>query len=249
MPGKVWTKAKLLMAIKKLHRQGADLSATGVQKEHSALFSSARSRSHFGSWRAALEAAGLDYNDFKRIKQSWTRDKILEGIRKLHREGEDLLDPAFRTRHRSLYLAACAQRYYGSWRRAVKAAGLDHEKLRENRIWTKRRILRTIQQMGHEGKPLGWAYIEQHKPGIYRAARRKENFGSWADALRAAGLDDHVSRASIQRDQRAQMQLESSEEDAPAAQPESPATEAVAEPNNEVAEAEPTETAPGRTLF
>ena len=187
MPGKVWTKVKIIAAIKQLHMQGADLSPTAVQIEHSALFSSARSSSHFGSWRAAVEAAGFNYDDFKRVKQRWTRDEIIKRICELHDEGEDLLDPEFKARHRSLYLAACAHRYFGSWRRAIEGAGLDHEKMRESRVWTKPRILRTIQRLAREGQPLGWAFIEQHEPGIYRAARRKENFGSWASALAEAG--------------------------------------------------------------
>ena len=188
MPGRVWTKEKLIAEIKRLHEAGVDLSPTAIQKTQSALFSSARSRSHFGSWRAAIEAAGLDYEGFKRIKQRWTREEIVERIRELHAQGHDLLDPSFKIKHRGLYLAACAHRYFGSWRRAVNAAGLDHEKMRESRVWTRARILRTIQELNAGGKPLGWAYIEEHEPGIYRAARRKENFGSWMGALEAAGV-------------------------------------------------------------
>ncbi|RYX81806.1 hypothetical protein EON83_22365 [bacterium] len=195
MPGRVWTKDKLIAEIKKLHREGVDLSPTSIQRTHSALFSSARSSSHFGSWRSAMEAAGFDYDNFKRVKQRWTREEILERIREMNAQGHDLLDPRFKTRNRSLYLAACAHRYFGSWRRAVEAAGLDHERMRESRVWTQGRILRTIQDLATQGKPLGWAYIEEHEPGIYRAARRKENFGSWAAALQAAGVDG--SRASI----------------------------------------------------
>lgn len=196
MPGKVWTKVKIIAAIKQLHMQGADLSPTAAQIEHSALFSSARSASHFGSWRAAIEASGFNYDEFKRVKQRWTREEIIQRICELHGDGEDLLDPQFKTRHRSLYLAACAHRYFGSWRRAVEGAGLDHEKMRESRVWTKNRILDTIKSLAQEGKPLGWAYIEQHEPGIYRAARRKENFGSWANALSAAGVSEHHPRLS-----------------------------------------------------
>jgi hypothetical protein len=188
MPGRVWTKEKLIAEIKRIHAEGADLSPTAIQTTHSALFSSARSRSHFGSWRSAVEAAGLDYDQLKRVKQRWNREEILERIREMHLQGHDLLDPRFKVKNRSLYLAACAHRYFGSWRRAVEMAGLDHEAMRESRIWTRTRILRTIQQLSQEGKPLAWAYIEEHEPGIYRAARRKENFGSWAAALQAAGV-------------------------------------------------------------
>ena len=214
MPGKVWTKVKIIAAIKQLQLQGADLSPTAVQIEHSALFSSARSRSHFGSWRAAIEASGFEYDQFKRVKQRWTRDEIIKRICELHDEGEDLLDPNFKVRHRSLYLAACAHRYFGSWRRAVEGAGLNHEKMRENRVWTKLRILRTIKRLAKEGKPLGWAYIEQHEPGIYRAARRKENFGSWANALIEAGVEEAHPRLSRPTHQPPAMMMSGAEGDA-----------------------------------
>jgi len=196
MPGRVWTKDKLIEEIKRLYDEGVDLSPTSIQKTHSALFSSARSRSHFGSWRSAIEAAELDYDDLKRVKQRWNREEIIARIREMHAQGHDLLDPRFKIKNRSLYLAACAHRYFGSWRRAVQAAGLDHETMRENRVWTKQRILRTIQQLSEEGKPLGWAYIEEHEPGIYRAARRKENFGSWSGALQAAGVNTSRNRST-----------------------------------------------------
>lgn len=196
MPGRVWTKEKLVAEIQKLHREGVDLSPTAMQRTHSALFASARSSSHFGSWRAAIEASGLEYDGFKRVKQQWTRDEILSRIREMNAQGHDLLDPRFKIKHRSLYLAACAHRYFGSWKRAVEAAGLDHEQMREGRVWTQARILRTIQELAAQGKPLGWAYIEEHEPGIYRAARRKENFGSWAAALQAAGVGSSSSPSS-----------------------------------------------------
>ena len=198
MPERVWTKEKLIQAIRTLNEQGIDLSPTSIQKTHSQLFSSARSRSHFGSWRTAVEAAGLPYDNIKRIRQRWSRDEIVRQIRDHNKGGEDLLDPTFKVRHRDLYLAACAQRYFGSWRRAIQAAGLDHETMRESRIWTRTRILRTIKDLIKEKKPLGWSYVETHHPGIYRAARRKENFSSWHAALIEAG----APAGSIRRGER-----------------------------------------------
>src|SRR4028118_1609208 len=104
MPGRVWTREKLIESIKTLKDQGVDLSPTAIQKTHSALFSSARSRSHFGNWRDAVEAAGLQYDDIKRIKQKWSRQEILAQIRRYHAEGHDLLNPMFKIKHRNLYL-------------------------------------------------------------------------------------------------------------------------------------------------
>jgi hypothetical protein len=189
MPGRVWTQERLIETIRQLNEQGVDLSPTAIQKTHGALFSSARSRSHFGNWRDAIQAAGLSYDEIKRVKQRWSREEILQQIKQCHTCGEDLLHPGFKEKYRSLYLAACAHRYFGSWRRAIRAAGLDHETMRESRVWTKARILRTIQEMQESGHPLGWAHIKNVCPGIYRAARRKENFGSWHNALIAAGIE------------------------------------------------------------
>ncbi len=208
MPGHKWTRKKLISTIQDLAAKGVDLSPTAIQQTHSALFSSARSRSHFGNWRAAIEAAGLEYDSIKRIKQKWSREEILQQIRKHHAAGEDLLNPRFKVKHRNLYLAACAHRYFGSWRRAIQAAGLDHEMMRETRVWTKARIQRTIQEMNEADQQLGWAAVEEHCPGIYRAARRRENFGSWHNALIQAGVQPPVMqrgrRPNLTPEQKAQ---------------------------------------------
>ncbi len=209
MPGQVWTREKLVEAIRELHAVGVDLSPTAIQRTHSALFSSARSRSHFGTWRAAIEAAGLDYDGIKRVQQRWNRDEILEQICIHHKNGDDLLDPDFKNAHRDLYLAASAHRYFGSWRRAISAAGLDHETMREARFWTRARIIRTIQQMAAQNRPLSWGFIEVSCPGIYRAARRRENFGSWHAALVAAGIGGSSrGRGRLPRALKMQMQAQ-----------------------------------------
>lgn len=188
MPERIWTKEKLIADLRDLNSKGVDLSPTSIQTTHSALFASARSRSHFGTWRAAIEAAGLDYDEIKRVRRRWSRDEITRCIREYHQNGEDLMHPDFRANRYSLYSAACSQRYFGSWKRAVTSAGLDHEKLRESRIWTRARILRTIQEMSRDKQPLNWTHIKDAAPGLYRAARRRENFGSWHEALLAAGV-------------------------------------------------------------
>ena len=185
---RVWSRERLMARILELHVLGVDLSPTSIQIVDSALFSSARSRSHFGSWRRAIEECGLDYECIKRVQRRWSHESILQAICAQHQAGENLLHPDFKTRQRSLYLAACAHRYFGSWRRAVSAAGLDHETMRESRFWTRARIERTIRELNERGDNLSWSSVEKQCPGIYRAARRAENFGSWQGALFAAGV-------------------------------------------------------------
>jgi hypothetical protein len=190
MPGRVWTQERLIETIRQLNEQGVDLSPTAIQKTHGALFSSARSRSHFGNWRDAIQAAGLSYDDIKRVKQRWSREEILQQIKQCHTCGEDLLHPSFKEKNRSLYLAACAHRYF----RLVASCHSRRRPRSRNACakaasGPKHAFCAPFRKCRMQGQPLGWAHIKNVCPGIYRAARRKENFGSWHNALIAAGIE------------------------------------------------------------
>ncbi len=185
-----WNAETIVGIIRELHERGVDLSPTGIRKTHGPLFSSARSKSHFGSWRGAVEAAGIDYSTVKRGEQVWSPARIIRGIRAAYERGEDLLSVSFKNRNKKLYSAACAKRYFGSWRKALIAAGLDYDKMRGEHFWSPQRIIRKIRELHAAGQPLNWSRIDKTCPSLYRAARRKENFGSWRSALRAAGVDE-----------------------------------------------------------
>jgi len=194
LAGRVWTKEKIVKRIQELHRQGVDLSPTGIQKTHSALFSSARSKSHFGNWRAAILAAGLDYEEIKRGGDVWMKEDILQGIREAYARGEDILGAEFKERNKKLYLAACAKRYFGSWKAAILAAGLDYESIRGRRFWNRERIIEKIIELNRQGEKLIWSWLDRTHPDLYRAARRKENFGSWRNALLHAEITYQEAR-------------------------------------------------------
>lgn len=188
MAGLVWTPEKIVQWIRQLHHQGVDLSPTGIQQTHGRLFNAARSPSQFGSWRAAIQAAGLDYEDVKRSKKIWEPQEILRGIREAEAQGENLLGRGFQARHPQLYLSACSKRRFGSWKQALLAAGLDYEEVRSRRFWNRPRIVGKIQELHRAGEKLIWSYLGRAYPSLYRAARRKENFGSWRQALAAAEI-------------------------------------------------------------
>jgi hypothetical protein len=188
MAGNKWTRENIVAMIRRLHAQHVDLSPTGIRRTHGALFSSARSPSHFGSWREAIRAAGLDYTQIKRGEQVWSRERIVRAIRLAHDEGQDLLSAEFKRANKQLYSAACARRYYGSWRRAIESAGLDYDLIRGSHFWSRERIIEAIHEIRASGASLNWSAVNRNHSGLYRAARRRENFGSWQAALRAAGV-------------------------------------------------------------
>lgn len=198
MAGNRWTADSIVARIRKLAAARVDLSPTGVRESHSALFSAARSRSHFGSWRAAVEAAGLNYSQVKRCDQVWSRNRVIRAIQRAADQGQDLLSGEFKRTNKRLYSAACALRYFGGWRRAIEAAGLDYDQLRRDHFWSKTRIIATIQDMHRRGMPLNWSAIQRSDPSLYRAARRRENFGSWRAAVEAAGMDLRRPRGTKQ---------------------------------------------------
>lgn len=185
-----WTNESIIAEIQRLYREGENLSARNMQMRHSALFSSARSPSHFGSWRAAVEAAGLDYDQIRSQRRlgAWTKEGILEAIRRRYAEGKSLAPAAVRREDSRLFAAARSKRHFGSWSKALEAAGVDYTPIKGVRRWNREKIVQTIRELYAQGVDLRWSNIDRVNPSLYRAARLPQNFGSWRNALQAAGL-------------------------------------------------------------
>jgi len=64
--------------LKKLYKQGVDLSYNALAARHQPLVSAAAY--HFGSYRAAVEKAGIDYSTVVR-RPRWTRAAIIKLIK------------------------------------------------------------------------------------------------------------------------------------------------------------------------
>jgi hypothetical protein len=103
---------------------------SGAWRYHLTLFRKARHR--FGSWRKAIEAAGLNYDEVVQ-RQKWTPEKIIAEIKRLYMEGKDLSITAMQRSYPNLVAIAQSPRYFGSWRAAVEAAGLDYELIKRQR--------------------------------------------------------------------------------------------------------------------
>jgi len=65
----LWDKPRIKVELKKLYRSGANLSYNALAKKKQSLVSAAAY--HFGSYRAAVEAADIDYADVSR-RPRWT---------------------------------------------------------------------------------------------------------------------------------------------------------------------------------
>lgn len=173
------------MEIRSLFIDGEELNYAAVEKNHTALMRAAYR--YFGSWKAAIEFAGLDYDQIRKYK-AWTKAKIIARIQELNRKEVDLswrnvstaIDPA-------LAAAAIRTNRFGSWRAALEAAGLDYETIRRYRQWDETAVIRELSEMNAAGEPLSSRDAQANTSPLFHAARRR--FRRWDQALEAAGLE------------------------------------------------------------
>ncbi len=185
-----WTKEAIVEALRRMHAQGKDLSLRGVtDRSNGSLLGPALHR--FGSWRAAVEAAGIDYASVARVKE-WHAEDVLEGLRDRHRKGLELGGGTLQ--HEDLRLWAAAKRHFGSYEKARKAAGLPIEPAAPEWSWAASQFRKTIKQLHREGVDLASASIRKTHKDLFYAARSR--LGSWERAVESAGVRyDTVRRA------------------------------------------------------
>src|SRR5215208_7372634 len=137
----VWNQDEIILSLKRLYKAGEDLSYNALARRRQALVSAAAY--HFGSYRRAVERAGIDYAQVIR-RPRWSKQSIIGLIKQAKRKDEDLHWSAVTKRRDELGRAAFASlqpRLFGSWDRALHAAGLDADEVNRYRKWNKNTIV------------------------------------------------------------------------------------------------------------
>ena len=164
-PLRKWSRSVVTDEILARHQAGLPLAKITILDNR--LYNAARRL--FGSWNAALVAAGLPPN------RKWSIPKILDAIRSRHEQGRSLSSnhPDNRT------LFATAQKYFGTWHAAFAAAGIPSK---PRKLWSRERILQELRDGYQRGLRARKAFDRR----LVEAARLR--FGNWPQALSAAGL-------------------------------------------------------------
>jgi hypothetical protein len=181
-----WNKPRIIAEIQRLHARGTPLSYNAMSERHQSLVSAAAY--HFGSYRKAVERAGIEYAEISR-RPRWTRQRIIALIKQARRKGEDLHWAAVISRSDDLARAAFAAlqpRLFGRWDRALTGAGLDADEISRYRSWNRSSIVFEIKGMAQGEHPLNSGAVQQEDPALHAAAVRY--FGSWDKALKAARI-------------------------------------------------------------
>ena len=179
--GAKWSRRKVIRAILEWQAQGKSLCWSSVRRVCPSMTTAAVY--HWGRWSSALKAAGIDPEQCRAFR-TWSQADVVDSIRKDARAGLALNATAVLRRNR--FLVSAARRDFGCWDDALRATGLDPTAHRRHRApFTREDVIRIIHRRRDEGKP---SNLNGIKPkSIPHAAIRI--FGSWDDALRAAGLD------------------------------------------------------------
>lgn len=185
---KRWSREEALRAILELHDKGVPLNSGNIARHYPAL--AYAGRKYVGSWEAAVKAAGFDYEQIRR-KSFWNRKRIVECIKQLQVAGEPLYVSAVERTHGGLVGAAAT--YFGSWRQAIKAAGLDYSQIKRQREWSKARVTQEIRRVRREGLLLHSTIPVRQKYRVLHAAAVRY-FGSWKAAVKAAGLVRYLKK-------------------------------------------------------
>ncbi len=173
MFNKIWDAETVIAAILGEILAGNDISYSATKKRVPSLLRAGERA--FGSWRKAIEAAGLNYEDIKKYR-TWSEERVIAVIQAHAKEGHDLswgntktvLDPS---------LTAAALNYFDDWHKALEAAGLNPELIAKYKRWSLESIEEELRLRVEEGAEVGYTSIKETQRGILDATyRRVESF-------------------------------------------------------------------------
>ncbi len=150
----------------------------------------------FGSWKAAIEAAGLDYSKVCRY-QKWSREKVIHKIKEAYAKDKPINSNAKQQNNKALYMAAIKR--FGNWENAVKAAGINYRKVRIRRLMSKAEIKREIMFLYRSGVDLSYTNMRKNYQYLLAAGMKKLGNGSWAAARQECGILTNYRRSPEKR--------------------------------------------------
>ena len=80
----VWSRKKIIKRIQKLLKSGEKPSSRYVQNHYPKLFAAATSKKYFGSWKKAVIASEINYEEVCKF-ETWSKNKILKEIRRINK--------------------------------------------------------------------------------------------------------------------------------------------------------------------
>lgn len=134
--------------------------------------------------------------------QAWSQERIIEAIKARHHNHLGLNAQAVALEDSRLI--AAGRRLFGCWKNALLAAGIEPDSVRPSvarrprGTWSRDVVITEIKRHAIKTHQLNAYAMQQVDNPLMSAATYY--FGSWADALRAAGIDAESVRRNQPRD-------------------------------------------------
>ncbi len=139
----------------------------------------------FGSWRDAIEACGIDYGKVKKYRE-WTKTSVVEEIKALAKKKQPLNSIHAQVKLKPLYMAAVKR--FKSWAGAMKAAGIDYNKVRLRRLMSKSELRAEILKRWNQHFDLAYPNMRKKCQWLLASAMKKVGDGSWDKARKRCGI-------------------------------------------------------------
>jgi len=189
-----WSKNTVLEKIMLLADKREVLSSKYNNVNQKKLWNAANH--YYFSWRNAVEAANIKYENISEKILDWSAEKVKSEILNIYSNDLPLFASYAKNNYVALYGAAST--FSGGWKQAVEKAGLDYSKInkRASEIdWNPSLIKKTILELDGRGEDLCESVISRKQSSLRTAARR--TFGSWEGAIEYAGLEIDKIRKDI----------------------------------------------------
>lgn len=176
--GQHWTRPRLIAEIRRLHRAGHPLRLTVAPIK---LVRAAEKV--IGSWKSAVEEAGLKYDDLLLLNR-WNRKKIITTIWKLAEDGVPLDATSIRRNYFSLF---CATKLWfkSNWGNALEAAGINPEEHKKHRgRWDRKKAGVWVQKQFEKGQSI----LARDIPADLKNFAQYHINGGWAGFVESLGI-------------------------------------------------------------
>ncbi len=113
------------------------------------------------------------------------RANVIRGILLREASGGSLRAGVVKKEDHDLFISGT--RCFGSWGAALRTVGIDPQVVSGFHVWTRQKVIREIRGLHRHGVPLNYTCMQRVGHGLIHGANKF--FGSWRNALRAAGYE------------------------------------------------------------
>lgn len=188
-----WSKEKIIEGINQLNKNGFPLNYQFVRDHNRDLLAAAVQKKYFGSWKNAIEQAGLDYISVRKNKYLLSKKAVIEEIKNRAKNGNlSGLYLGGNTKNKRLYHSA--RKHFGSMKNAVESAGLKKDSYRVTKEWSRDLIIDALKEHSKNGKHLSYSNLRKIDKTLIAAIDSGVYFKGLVEARKVAKVENNAPK-------------------------------------------------------